>query len=167
MTDFTSAIEYIKPGLARNYETRVRCIYVNMIEKFGPRLIGIHNTSSANLFRAMISPVIDQEGGRLNGATSINEKRLARAAAAFADAMTSQWETKIRKKMGDLQDVKIAHLTHVAFVIRGTRNGHQVKIVQDVVHKVSPRGLFFCQFPALIKLDGKPISEAKYKAFFA
>lgn len=168
MTDLTAALAQIRPVLADRYANQIRSLFNSMVEVHGANLKGIYNCHNfARSFSQLVAPVIDRAGERFYGDCVINEEKLARRAAQYAEAAVAQWKDKIDAKLGDLENVTVKHFAGCNYLITGWRNGKSVAIDQDVIVKSSTKGLLFNQFPARIYVDRKFISEAKYKAMFA
>lgn len=168
MTDLTAALADLRPALADRYAAQVRRVFAAMVEAHGPALHGVSNSwDFARSYSALIARVIRRAGDRINGEVSIDEDRLAKAAADYAEAAVAEWQDKIQGKLGDLTDATVARFGGCAYAISGTRAGKRVRIEQDVVVKQSTKGLLFNQFPARIYVDGKFTPEAAYKRAFA
>jgi hypothetical protein len=168
MTDLTAALADLRPALADRYAAQVRALFAAMIEAHGPTLKGIHNSYQfSRTFSALVSRVVRRAGDRLSDPVYLDEDRLTRAAADYADAAVAAWQDKIQGKLGDLVDISVTRFTGLAYAITGTRAGKRVRIEQDVIVKRSTTGLLFNQFPARIYVDGKFTPEAAYKRSFA
>lgn len=167
MTDLTAALATLRPILADRYARQVRACYTTMVEKLGTALPGVYNSwEFARTFTALVAPVLAPRE-RISSDCIIDEAKLAKAAAAYAEAAVAQWKDKIKGKIGDLEQIEIKHFAGCNYLISGHRAGKKVAIDQDVIVKRSTKGLLFNQFPARIYVDGKFTSEAKYKAAFA
>ncbi|CAB4122529.1 hypothetical protein UFOVP32_33 [uncultured Caudovirales phage] len=166
MTDLTAALATIRPALADRYARQVRAAFGAMVEKHGPALNGISNSwDFARTFRALVSPVLASRH-RMIDECAIDDGKLAKAAADYAETAVAQWLAKIESKLGDLEGTEIQNFGGCRYTITGDRAGKRVAIEQDVIIKSSTKGLLFNQFPARIYVDGKFTSEAKYKAMF-
>ena len=168
MTDLTAALDTIRPVLADRYANQVRRAFAVMVEVHGADLRGIHNSwDFARTYRGLVASVLTWTGHGAHSTCAIDETKLAKVAAAYAEAAVAQWKDKIEGKLGDLTEVNVVRMAGACFGIKGSRAGRNVWIEQDVIMKSSTKGLLFNQFPARIYVDGKFTSEAKYKAAFA
>jgi hypothetical protein len=93
---------------------------------------------------------------------SVDDKRMAAAAALYADDMMDIWADKITAKIAELDAAEVHDLGGVSFCITGTRHGEAVRIEQRMILSVSSKGKLFNQYPLRIYLRGKLISEAAY-----
>jgi len=167
MTDLTAALAALRPALADRYARQVRSAHATMVETLGTALPGVYNNwHFARTFTALVAPVLAPRE-RISSDCIIDDAKLAKAAAAYAEAAVLQWKAKIESKIGDLEQIEIKHFAGCNYLITGHRAGKRVAIDQDVIVKTSTKGLLFNQFPARIYVDGKFTSEAKYKAAFA
>ena len=165
------ALDAIKPELAARYEAQIRRQYEVLLEKFGPTFKGAASAWGHAGSYQVVSPLLDhiQQGSfaRIDDPRILSEKKLAKFSEQQAHFAVESWAAKIDGKLGELDSVSVNKFGNCAFVIFGSRNGKAIKIEQSVVLKYSNGGKLFNQFPAHIYVDGKFISEAKYKALFA
>ncbi len=162
MTDaiLQAALEAHKPALVARYTAMTQSTFSNMVAMHGPALRGISNCwTYARMWSGWISGMTRHEGD----ARILDEARVAKSAAAYADATIEAWAGKIATKMGEVEGATIHHLDGAAFRITGTLAGKRVGIDQNMILNVSSKGLPFNQFPARIYVDGKFTSEAAWK----
>lgn len=159
MTNIRTEIEAYKPTLAANYKAMAERTFAAIVAMHGADVWKAVNCwTYAKAFNNFVRPLLVNK--------TIDAGRLDRAATQYANDTAEAWIAKIESKLGDLTDVTVERLGGVSFVIRGTRDGHAVRINQDMTFKASSRGTPFNQFPARIYVDGKFTSEAKYKEMF-
>lgn len=91
-----------------------------------------------------------------------NEEFAQREAKQFAEAQFASFVAKFTKKIGDPENITVNFKGGGNCTLIGNVNGHAVKIDQSTVWKVSSRGTHYCQFPALIYVDGKRVFEKNY-----
>lgn len=91
-----------------------------------------------------------------------NEEFAQKEARQFAEQQFASFIAKFTKKIGDPQDITVKFKGGGDCTLIGNVNGHAVKIDQSTVWKVSSRGTHYCQFPALIYVDGKRVFEKNY-----
>ena len=92
MTDLTHALADLRPALADRYAAQVRSLFAAMIEAHGPALNGIYNSYQfSRTFSALVSRVVRRAGDRLSDPVYLDEDRLTRAAADYADAAVAAW----------------------------------------------------------------------------
>lgn len=157
------ALEVYKPELEKRYKGMVESAFTNAVAILGPKLPGVYKHSRfASLF---------SDGGLLRGIAKKNEAgeyeivqaNLDRVATDYAENAITAWEAKMTAKMGELDDAEVSHLDGVRFAITGTKNGHKVRIEQDMILNTSSKGKPFNQFPARLYVDGKFTPESKFK----
>jgi nucleoid DNA-binding protein len=165
------ALDAIKPELAARYEAQIRRQYEVLLEKFGPTFKGAASawgyTGNWQTVCPLLVNIVEDEARFVHSPKILSEKKLAKFSEQQAHFAVESWAAKIDGKLGELDSVSVNKFGNCAFVIFGSRNGKAIKIEQSVVLKYSNRGKLFNQFPAHIYVDGKFISEAKYKALFA
>jgi len=162
------ALQARKPDLAEAFTIQVRSGFERAKAAFGENFKGVSSSfdSRARFFVSTVRPLCDAPDGgdRWNPAYFLNDNKVARAAERYADEVVMSWFDKITAKMGTLEAAQVQHLSGVRFTIRGTKAGRSVAIEQDMIVNVSSKGTLFNQFPARIYVDGKFMSEAKFKA---
>jgi hypothetical protein len=170
ITNLHAAIEAHKPALAASFTSRVESMFGYLVSKFGVRMDGIYNTTSAKVWRETLSPLCSHTRAndlRRSAEYHLNPEKVAKAAAEYANQTTAAWEAKIQAKLGELDSATVHCLEGVRFRITGTRAGRAVEIQQDMILNVSAKGTVFNQFPARIYIDRKFTSETAYKRLFA
>ena len=170
-----AALEAAKPDVAASYARIVRSTFDRMVADLGPSLKNVgndwtwarvhRNTVALNLGREQIDR--PDRPGRPDTRYFIDEERLSRNAAMFADAAVETWEGKIAGKLGELEDAEVRRMDGARFNITGSRDGRTVRIQQEMIINVSSQGKPFNQFPARIYVDGKFTSEKAYQKMFA
>ena len=167
MSDLQTALEAFRPQIAARYEGFVRGRFAAMLADH-PGLKGVGNSYHyGRTWYHTISQYVDMNWKRIDNQNvsdpKINDADLAQGAAKYAEAVTTAWQAKIEQKLGELENATVQRMADVSFTITGTKNGHKVVITQSMIVNVSSKGTMFNQFPALIYVDGKKISEAAYK----
>lgn len=161
------AIEKIIPILAMKIAGQWRRQYDRLVEEFGPTFRRIHNSESANVWRETIRPLCDTvEHGHNCYKYKLSEAKIVAAAQAYAEAAAAEWREKITGKLGDVEYREFKLFGGCNFLVHATRDGHDIRLDQDVIFKQSTRGLLFNQFPSRIYVDGKFVSEKAYKAMW-
>jgi hypothetical protein len=173
MTDMTAlhaVLEAYKPELAAHFDSCVRWQFDRMVRDLGPKLANVGNDQRhARVWSSLMSSLVtrsDNKGRSLDAAV-INDARVARAAAEYADEAVTDWKAKIAAKLGELESAKVENMGGMEFHIIGTKHGRRVQIEQKTIINVSSRGKVFNQFPARIYVDGKFTSEAAFKRLAA
>jgi hypothetical protein len=105
----------------------------------------------------------------MEGNHKFDDARLESQSNAYATGVIEGMRSKINQKLEDLDDASFRHASggENTFGLHGTRDGKKVEIQQSVKWNVSSLGNPFNQYPALIYVDGKSVSEAKYKSMFS
>lgn len=167
--DLKAALDEYKPNIEDRYKDYVRGVLEDLKKWFGPKLSGVANSKHYSVYSDVARNFkLVQEDERdyrpsAKGEYFVDEERLNRNAAQYAEQTIESWLGKIQSKMGDLSDAKVHRLNDMRFEIEGTKNGRSVRIDQDMIINQSSKGKLFNQFPARIYVDGKFFSEAKYK----
>lgn len=103
--------------------------------------------------------------GGMPGTEHLDEDRLAKVAERDATALATNYAAKVEGKAAGMADVTVTRMdASGSFLVKGTKAGHAVEIRQSIVTKVSPKGTWFHQFPALVYVDGKKSTEKALKA---
>lgn len=157
-----AALEGAKPEIAAEYGRIVRGMIDRMIRDVGETLKGVHNHWRwAKVYREELSNLIGHD--RTTRIAAIDEAAVATHGAIYADECVKAWAAKIEAKLAGLDRAQVERLAGASFRITGERAGRRVEIMQDRIVNTTARGTPYNQFPARIRLDGKPISEAAYK----
>lgn len=169
--DLKAALEEYKPNIEGRYKNYVNNVFENLKRLFGPKFQGVANSHHYAVYsdvRGNFKLVKENENDFRPSAGEyfIDEERLNRNAAAYAERTIESWLGKIQSKIGDLEDAKIYRLDDMRFEISGSKQGKSVQIDQDMIINQSSKGRLFNQFPARIYVNGKFTSEAKYKAMW-
>lgn len=166
--DIAAALEALRPELAKIYTRQIQNAFEAAVEDHGPSLKGVYNSPRhARTFRALVAPCLTYSDNSPSAIATLNDAKVAAAAAHYAEAASQQWKDKIEGKLGELENVEIKKFGGCNFLIKGWRAGKAVAIDQNVIVKASTKGLLFNQFPARIYVDSKFTSERAYHAMFA
>lgn len=160
------ALQSYEQEIEKSYISAIHALFHSMVALHGPLLNGVSNCPRyARAYRECLAGVIIREMDDRRQVVSlyIDDQKMAIAASAYAKSVINQWRDKIVSKIGELDDAKVVHLSGGNFTITGMKKGKHVRIEQQMIFKMSKHNLPFNQFPARIYLDGKFISEAKYK----
>ncbi len=162
------ALNAFRPELEARFISHMERSLARLQEKFGANLKGIANSTSYTFWSEQVRPLTHNTAAS-NGTYRPGEanyvlvpEKVAAAAAAFAEATVLAWEAKITAKLGELDSAKVTRMGGAEFNITGTRNGMDVRITQQMIVNVSSKGTLYNQFPALIYVNGKFTSAAKY-----
>jgi hypothetical protein len=165
------SLEAYAPQLVERYAAMIRRQFDMLVEQFGPTMNNgrsVYNSQYCSLWRETVRGCCkaNKVPGDLRGdktTYSLDAAALNVRGEAYALATLEAWEAKINAKMGELTAAECHRLDGVRFLITGKRGDLAVRIEQDMIVNVSTKGKLFNQFPARIYVDGKFISEAKYK----
>lgn len=166
-TALTAALEAQAPELSATFAKMIRARYDRCVDRFGPALRGIHNSAEYGFAKNTLGLVTKRQGDRMGDPVLLVEEKLVAFCDRLADETVKAWLGKIEAKMGDLDAAEVHRVNATSFIITGTRAGRAVRIEQQMIVNVSSKGTLFNQFPARIRVDGKALSEAKYRALFA
>lgn len=112
---------------------------------------------------------LNADASVMEGNHKFDDARLEGQSNSYATGVIEGMRSKINQKLEDLDDASFKHASggENTFGLHGTRDGKKVEIQQSVKWNVSSLGTPFNQYPALIYVDGKSVSEAKYKSMFS
>lgn len=105
----------------------------------------------------------DPNGGNLY---KLNEKKAQKYGERQADAVIRNFASKFHHKVGGARSFKLWALSWSHWRAEGVVDAagtSRFSIEQRMIVNVSPRGLPFNQFPALIYVDGKRTSERDFR----
>lgn len=168
MNNLSKALKEFEPRIAEIYCNFVNYTYDDLSERFGKTFKGISNSYSYSTYKNMLKPVLTSNvsNGRITECF-IHPVLLKEVSEKYAELTVKEYEAKIIGKLQDIQDIVVERLLNDEFQITGTRNGNKILLEQRIVFKTSSKGLPFNQFPARIYVNGKFLSEKKYKEMFA
>ncbi|MDD5150378.1 MAG: hypothetical protein PHC28_07815 [Flavobacterium sp.] len=153
--------------LAKEYQKQLRYTYEGLVESFGISMKGIYASGYSELFKTTIKPICDYSKDVLKpndpNPYIINEDKLEKFSIKLAQDSILQWKAKIIKKIGNIKNIHCENINSTSFYITGEFNEYYIKIEQQMIVNISSKGKLFNQFPARIYVDGKKISESKYK----
>lgn len=174
ITDITAKFDELKPGIAADYVERVTCIAERLRERYPDgRMDQLSREWSrdGNDYRTVHRYYsYEGQGYGTRRVTGINADYLARQAADYADQQVAAFTHKLHRKLGDLRDVRIDDINvgGFTFLIYGTAPGGQtVRVEQNRILNVSPRGTLYHQWPSRIYVDGQFTPESRYKRLVA
>ena len=163
---FEGQIEELKAQASKTLKAQFNYV----IHKYGPTMMGngsIFNSKEyrlANLVRS-ISDAVDGKNPWDRSTYELNLNLVDDVAENHAKESVEQWYHKIINKLENLDNISIARINNACgFIIKGTREGKNVEINQKmIINCRTATGSIFNQFPSRIYLNGKSISEKKYK----
>jgi len=88
------------------------------------------------------------------------EKRAKQIGREQAESMSA----KLARKLDGVTDLEVKHINGGDLTLAGKRKGASVVIQQSTVTKVSSKGTWYNQWPALIYVDGKRVTEKNFLA---
>lgn len=168
INDIIIKFDELKPGLAADFTASVTRSVEQLIAKYEGELDSLYSqwSSDANTYRAVRSFIkYDSNSFRNRRAIGIETEYLAKQAAQYADDQIAAFTSKLVRKLGALDEVEIRGLNVNAFTfdIIGKLGGRRVRVEQNRIINVSPKGNLFHQWPALIYVDGRKTSEKVFK----
>ena len=173
MTDITKirdAFNQLVPGIAEMHENYYRRTLAGLRERHGPTYgLGCRLDSYSRdyaLVRTVATFLRFEHGrgsGKIADPRAVDEQHLIATCQQDAQAQVDMFVVKLERKLADLADVAMVEVKGMRFTIIGRLGERQVRVEQTITVSVSPKGKVFNQFPARIYVDGKFMSEAKYK----
>lgn len=159
--DLKTALAAHKPALAETYARQVESLAQRVVADLGPGLKGVWNDWRwAKTWTGWLCGYMR----KIDGAYVLDNDRVAKSAETYAAGAIVAWAGKIEAKMGEVVGAQVVAMDGVGFRITGsTPSGARVEIEQTMIVNVSRLGNPYNQFPARIRLAGKPVSETAYK----
>lgn len=158
------AFDALVQQIAADHEAYVLATYNRFMEQHGPGLRKQFTNSfghTAAVFRAVIHPY-------LASGDELNTEHLKKRSEQYAKDQVAGFTAKLVKKLKDLDDVTFARLHGGgSFTIRGALGGRRVMVDQRCIINFSVKGTPFHQWPALIYVEGKRVSEKEFKELSA
>jgi hypothetical protein len=162
MSEITKAITAETAVLTKIYDRAFRAAWAE-VERVG----GFHKASLISWAQGSyrMARMVCSYRDSMPGTEHLDEAKVAKHSAASAEALAAQYAAKVEGKAEGMTDVEVSRIdASGSFVVTGTKGGHAVEIRQSVVVKVSTKGTWFCQFPALVYIDGRKSTEKALKA---
>lgn len=168
-----AAFQPAKERIAKQYEERVTGLFEKMKGDLGPGLKNINNNwtwarTYNSTVRDNLKGIPDPESKRpLSGFDklySIDSDKLRTNGIRFADGAVRESAQKVLSKLGKVDSISASiDSGSNYFLATAMKGSRKVSIQQQMILNVSSRGTLFNQWPARINVDGKSVSEAKYK----
>lgn len=172
----TSKIENIedamnahKPRIAEMYASRMRRDYATLVSIYGSaNLSRAGNSFDHAHMWALCRPALDSisENYRHIG-WSLNSGRVDELADEYAQESIDAWISKMQDKLNGAINATCTNFKGASITITATVNNLAVRVEQQCILNFSSKGKVFNQFPALIYVNGKKVSEASYKKMAA
>lgn len=170
ITQISKSFDVLVPTIADSYYNTVKSLFDHLHTTYNGNLRGLYNTwgmDGAN-FRALVAKNINHSGSRNDSICTLNTDRLAKNAKDYAEDQVARFVIKLEKKLEDLDTVETPNLYgDLGFNIKGTLGDRHVTVEQRCILKQSSTGKLFNQWPALIWVDGKKLSEKQFKELSA
>ena len=118
------------------------------------------------VWRDVVAPCTRRNGNMMDSPVVLDETALSAFVSKWADSELEAATKKLASKVSNLSSVKVNDASDSAewFTVTGTNaNGDTIVIKQNQTLNISSRGKLFNQWPALIYVNGKKVSEAQYK----
>ena len=164
---YRAAFSPYRARLIEQGTARIRLLFAAGIAACGPSLRGIYNHPAyARVWSETMKYVTRSNGNTMDSPVVIDETALSTFVERWADSELESVIEKLASKVGNLANVKVTDAScNASFVtVTGTNaNGDTIVIKQNQTLNVSSRGKLFNQWPALIYVNGKKVSEAQYK----
>jgi hypothetical protein len=165
MSEITETIKAQSEVIAKIYEAAFRNTYAK-VEAFriaNPRK-SVYNTYGWS-GQARMAGLVTSRVDCMPGTEYLDDAKVTRYSAEAAETMVTGYALKVESKAEGMINVQVSKMdADGSFIVTGTRAGRNIKIVQSVVTKCSPKGTWFAQFPAIIYIDDKRSTEKALKA---
>jgi len=167
-----TAMNALKPEMKKAYKKRVTSLFDQMVNDLGKNLRGVYNSYRwARTFTGTVRPSVRSYNPTmmLNDPDAyhyIDKALLSKNADRYASSVVDGWKAKVESKLVELDKAEVKYFKGGTFLITGTRKGDRISIEQQIITNVSSKGTLFNQFPARIYVNGKFVSEKKYKEIY-
>jgi len=163
------------PELAKDYREFILRQFKAMQDDLGPGLAGVYSSHKwGRVFSGLRRNIKkDHPEGRPSHVLSsrdydavpyvISEEALAQNAEKYGEEVALTWYNKMQSKVGGLSNVSVTDPASGWVILTGNHGKDKVQVRQQRIINVSSRGTPFHQFPALIYVNDKFLSEAAYK----
>lgn len=162
-TEITTAITAQTAVLTALYEQAFRAAWAE-VERVG----GFYKASLISWCQGsyrMANMVAGRDGDMMNRERFLDEAKVARHSQAQAELLAAKYALKVEAKAEGMTGVQVSQMdASGSFTVTGVKAGRAVEIRQSVVTKVSSKGTWFCQFPALVYIDGRKSTEKALQA---
>ena len=168
MTNLTALLptfDALKPGIAADFVANVTKRVERLIAEYPTNISKLSSEwgRDGNEYRQLRGFItgIHERGV----AISVNHEYIAKFSKQYADDQIAAFTLKLVKKVGNLNDVVIHDLSpnSFTFLITGKLGVFDVRIEQNRIINVSPKGTPFHQWPSRIYVEGKFTPESAYK----
>jgi len=159
------------PELANDYKVFTKRTFKSMQDDLGPTLKDVRSDRRwARIFLNELRNNIKKERHSYVPSESaeipyiVDEEALEKNAKTYGDRMALNWFDKLQSKIGVLEKVDVSPPSSSGdIVVTGSHAENTVRVNQHRILNISSQGTLFHQFPALIYVNGKFMSEADYK----
>lgn len=161
-----SQLESLKPEVAKEFRESLTPQVQRLLEKWqsGEDMEQYHRDTRGR--DKQLEAFITFEGVYADRvAIGIDSEKIERESHAYADHQIKVLIHKLIQKIGNLKDVEVHNLRAGSgeFSLTGTLGEQKVSIHQKRIINASALGNLYHQWPALIYVDGKAVSEAQYR----
>lgn len=172
ITNIAAAFDMLKPGLAEDFIKSVTERCEQLLAKYESDArkmssLGSSYSYDGETYRAMrgfLTATARHPVSNFAISYGVDHDRIAKEAVRYADFTIAKFVIKLTAKLADLDDVEFVQSQYgTDFSICGKLNGREVQVDQRQILNWSPKGNPFHQFPALIYVDGKKVSEKQFK----
>jgi hypothetical protein len=171
LTNIATELEALIPSIKEDFKNYFRKQIVRFADQAKADPVAFQKMARdcyANSSWRNARPFAEMDSNRITALPTgaVKEEWLEKNAAEYAEGQVAGFVAKLTKKIGDLENVHIGHLNHASFEfsINGMmQSGAVVRINQQAVFKISPKGNPFVQWPARIYVNGDFTPEAAFK----
>lgn len=169
---FSTEFNKFAPELEKDYIDQVTKLLSRILEKYPTRKDqnGLSSSWAADgyVYRTLGYRFLTRADGSNRSSDpydAIDTEYLTKQAKQYAADQIAAFVFKLNKKLGALTDVevKFASFGNFTCYITGKLGDKVVSVDQNRIINVSKNGNPFHQWPALIRVDGKRVSEAAFK----
>jgi len=158
-----SALKSQKEVIAKEYREYIISQIESAKRQLGPELVRIGNDSTwGKVWFNTLKHYVVRTGGT---EAKIADRALLVGSEQYAEAAVQEWEDKLVEKLGEITEADVRYVRGDGSLnIAGMKGEHRIQLVQHRIINQSTKGVLFNQYPALIYVDGKKVSAAKYKS---
>ena len=157
--------EPLKASVKQDYINKVRTMAAALLEEYNNDWSSLSQINVYSNNHRVWTFVRNHVKYINNKPAGIDEDRLDKLATRYANDQVDAFVHKLALKLVDLENVKLhgVNTGSFEFALTGNLNDQRVKVVQNIKYGLSKFNNPYVQWPALIYVDGKKVSELEFQ----
>lgn len=168
--NLTDAFTYHKPVVKAEFAARYQRVFDKLREMYGDKVLTNMYTKAGYAMGCIVSPVVSKAEGfkfNTNEVYYLDAEKVDRMADFEADKVLKAWQDKLNAKLIGATDATVTEFYANYIEVTAKLGDATVTLRQQRIFNFTIEGNMYQQFPALIYVDGKKVSEAAYKKMTA